>query len=151
MPVMSGLEVVQNLTRLHCPSSSSSPLSTSTPFEAFEAGAIDYLLKPVSETRLRRPIERAKALMGSRGEIAAHADKWHQPSRSPGPPEQKIVGRNGEDYLYSGSDEVLAFQAERELVWIVTAKQRLLSTQPLRAIEERMSDPRSRECTAMPS
>jgi DNA-binding LytR/AlgR family response regulator len=39
------------------------------------------------------------------------------------------------------SDEVLAFQAERELVWIITAKQRLLATQSLRAIEERLSEP----------
>ncbi|MEI9971379.1 MAG: LytTR family DNA-binding domain-containing protein [Ignavibacteriota bacterium] len=37
------------------------------------------------------------------------------------------------------TDEVLAFQAERELVWIVTAKQRLLATQPLWGIEERLS------------
>jgi DNA-binding LytR/AlgR family response regulator len=34
--------------------------------------------------------------------------------------------------------EVLAFQAERELVWIITAKQRLLATQPLRGIEQRL-------------
>ena len=37
------------------------------------------------------------------------------------------------------ADDVLAFQAERELVWIVTAKQRLLATQPLHAIEERLA------------
>lgn len=34
-------------------------------------------------------------------------------------------------------DEVLVFQAEAELVWIVTPKQRLLSAHTLRAIEER--------------
>ena len=37
--------------------------------------------------------------------------------------------------------EVLAFQAERELVWIITAKQRLLATQSLRAIQERLAEP----------
>jgi len=51
------------------------------------------------------------------------------------------VGRNGADYILLDADEVLAFQAERELVWIITAKQRLLATQSLRAIEERLGEP----------
>jgi DNA-binding LytR/AlgR family response regulator len=35
----------------------------------------------------------------------------------------------------------LAFQAERELVWIINGSQRLLATQLLRAIEDRLCDP----------
>ena len=38
-------------------------------------------------------------------------------------------------------EDVVAFQAERELVWIVTSRQRLFATQTLRAIEERLADP----------
>jgi DNA-binding LytR/AlgR family response regulator len=49
------------------------------------------------------------------------------------------VGRRGGEYFLLDSDEVLAFQAERELVWIVTAKHRYLATQPLRTIETRLS------------
>ena len=52
-----------------------------------------------------------------------------------------MVGRNGADYFLLDADEILAFQAERELVWIVTAKQRLLATQSLRAIQERLGEP----------
>ena len=51
------------------------------------------------------------------------------------------MGRSGADYILLDADEVLAFQAERELVWIITAKQRLLATQPLRAIQGRLGDP----------
>ena len=47
----------------------------------------------------------------------------------------------GEEYHLLDADEVLAFQAERELVWIVTAKQRLLATQSLRAIDSRLGAP----------
>ena len=36
---------------------------------------------------------------------------------------------------------MLAFLAERELVWIVTVKQRLYATQSLRAIEDRLGGP----------
>jgi DNA-binding LytR/AlgR family response regulator len=51
---------------------------------------------------------------------------------------RKIVGRSGADYVLLDTEEVLAFQAEHELVWIVTSKQRLLATQPLWGIEERL-------------
>ena len=53
---------------------------------------------------------------------------------------RKVVGRSGEEYYLLDLDDVLAFQAEREIVWIVTAKQRYLATQPLKAIEERLRD-----------
>jgi len=141
MPVLSGLEVVRHLAP---------PLPVIvivTAFDehaiqAFEAGAIDYLLKPVSETRLRRAIERANAMMGRPDEIAAHTDRIASAVQPPGAlRNRKIVGRNGEDYYILETQDVLAFQAERELVWIVTAKQRLLATQTLRAIEERLADP----------
>jgi len=48
------------------------------------------------------------------------------------------VGRSGTEYFLLDPDEILCFQAEGELVWIVTAKQRLMATQPLRKIEERL-------------
>jgi DNA-binding LytR/AlgR family response regulator len=54
---------------------------------------------------------------------------------------RKIVGRSGPDYILLDADEVLAFRAERELVWIITPKQRLLATQSLRAIEQRLGEP----------
>jgi DNA-binding LytR/AlgR family response regulator len=53
---------------------------------------------------------------------------------------RKIVGRRGEEYILLDVEEVLAFQADGELVWIITAQQRLLATQSLRALEERLRD-----------
>jgi DNA-binding LytR/AlgR family response regulator len=47
-------------------------------------------------------------------------------------------GRNGSDYFLLDPDEILAFQAEGELVWIVTSKHRLLGTQTLRAFEKQL-------------
>jgi DNA-binding LytR/AlgR family response regulator len=48
------------------------------------------------------------------------------------------VGRAGQEYFLLDLDDVLAFQAEREIVWIVTARQRYMATQSLRAIDERL-------------
>jgi DNA-binding LytR/AlgR family response regulator len=140
MPVMSGFEVVRNLGGKHTPAVVIVTAFDQHAIQAFEAGAVDYLLKPVNEARLHKAVERARSMLGRPLEIsnqvariAAAASQSAQPDRP-----RKVVGRNGADYFLLDADEIVAFQAERELVWIVTARQRLLATQSLRAIEERL-------------
>jgi DNA-binding LytR/AlgR family response regulator len=53
----------------------------------------------------------------------------------------KLVGRHGNDYHLLDLDDVLALQAERELVWVITDKQRYLATQSLRVLQERLESP----------
>ena len=141
MPVMSGFEVVRNLDGPHLPVIVIVTAFDRQAIEAFEAGAIDYLLKPVGEARLRRAVERAGHLLGKPAEIAASVDKIASAQTSSAPRNRKVVGRSGEEYHLLDADDVLAFQAERELVWIVTSKQRLLATQTLRAVEQRLGEP----------
>ena len=102
--------------------------------EAFEAGAVDYLLKPVGEEQLRRAVERARKLRENPLDVARDV------ARITSVETRKIVGRNGEEYVLLDADEILAFQAEGELVWIVTANQRLLGTQTLRVIEDHLKE-----------
>ena len=45
----------------------------------------------------------------------------------------------GDEYFLLTSDEVLAFQAEGDLVWIVTAKRKYLSTLSLRTLQEKLA------------
>jgi two-component system, LytTR family, response regulator len=143
MPVMSGFEVVRNLKEPPLPVIVIVTAFDQHAIEAFEAGAIDYLLKPVGEARLRTAVERARTLHSKPAEVAARLDRIAaaaQPSSAPR--SRKVVGRNGEEYFFLDVDDVLAFQAERELVWIVTSKQRLLATQSLRVIEgKRLTNP----------
>jgi DNA-binding LytR/AlgR family response regulator len=109
--------------------------------EAFEAGAVDYLLKPVSEARLRKAVERAWHLHNKPLQVANDVAKIASAALPPNlVTTRKIVGRNGGEYFLLDAAEVLAFQAEGELVWIVTAKQRLLATQTLRALEDRLKE-----------
>ncbi len=110
--------------------------------QAFEAGAIDYLLKPVSDVRLQKAVERARILQNNPLEIAEQAARIATAAvqSSSAAANRKVVGRDGPDYLLLDPDEILAFQAEGELVWIITSKHRLLGTQTLRAFEERLKD-----------
>ena len=142
MPVMSGFEVVRGLTGTPLPIIVIVTAFDQHAIQAFEAGAIDYLLKPVGQGRLHRAIERAKSMINRPIEIANELAKIasvNTPSNAAR--SRRVVGRNGADYILLDADEVLAFQAERELVWIITVKQRLLATQSLRAIEERLGEP----------
>jgi len=139
MPVMSGFEVVRGLGGANLPVVVIVTAFDQHAIQAFEAGAVDYLLKPVGEDRLLKAVARAKALLHRPIDIAnrvatiASVGTPEHPARS-----RKVVGRTGEDYILLDADEVLAFQAERELVWIITARRRLLATQTLRAIEGRL-------------
>lgn len=140
MPVMSGFEVVRNLSEPPLPVVVIVTAFDQHAIEAFEAGAIDYLLKPVGEARLRTAVERARNLQGKPALVVAHLDKIASAAESVNAPKnRKVIGRSGEEYFFLDGDDVLAFQAERELVWVVTARKRLLATQSLRAIEERLA------------
>jgi DNA-binding LytR/AlgR family response regulator len=138
MPLMGGFEVVRKLSGGHLPVVVIVTAFDQYAIEAFEAGAVDYLLKPVSEARLLQAVERARDLKDKPLEIANDVARIAAAAAPPNSPAgRKIVGRAAGEYFLLDMDEVLAFQAERELVWIVTNKQRLLATQSLRGIEGR--------------
>lgn len=142
MPVMSGFEVIQNLHNAPPPVIVIVTAFDQHAIKAFEAGAIDYLLKPVNGARLAKSVERAKALLSKPGEVAGDLAKIASSAEALSPVKsRKIVGKNGEEYHLLDARDVLAFQAERELVWIITARQRFLATQSLGAIQERLGDP----------
>jgi DNA-binding LytR/AlgR family response regulator len=141
MPVMGGFEVVQSLGNGPLPMVVIVTAFDEHAIHAFEAGAVDYLLKPVSEARLQKAVERARSLLEKPLEVANAVAKI----ASAAAPTQlsltrKVVGRDGSDYHLLDVDEIIAFQADRELVWVITAQRRILATQTLRQIEERLKD-----------
>jgi two-component system LytT family response regulator len=144
MPVMGGFEVVKALGGDPGPIIVIVTAYDEHAIRGFEAGAVDYLLKPVSAARLHKAVERAWDLQNRPLEIAIDIAKIGGAAQIVGAMDaqssagrRKVVGRSSGDYMLLDPDEVLAFQAERELVWIITAGQRLLSTQPLWVIEAR--------------
>jgi DNA-binding LytR/AlgR family response regulator len=136
MPVMEGFEVVRNLRGSRLPAIVIVTAFDQYAIEAFEAGAIDYLLKPVRGPRLEKAVERARALIGKPLEIAQTLAKIASVSAASEPQTlRKLVGRIGRDYFLLDLDEVLALQADGPMVWIITNGRRFLSSQTLSSIE----------------
>jgi DNA-binding LytR/AlgR family response regulator len=141
MPVMNGFEVVRKLGVGYLPVIVIITAFDQHAIEAFEAGAVDYLLKPVSEERLGNAIERARRLLKNPLAVAndvANITSTALPGHSGH--SRKIVGKDAGEYLLLDASEILAFQAEGELVWIVTEQKRFLATQTLHVIEDRLRE-----------
>jgi two-component system, LytTR family, response regulator len=142
MPGLSGFDVIKKL-----PSSGQIPMVVIVTaydhhaIQAFEAGAIDYLLKPISQDRLAQAVERAARLRSRPGAVAERLANMQEIAESLHVrPARRIVARSGDEYLLLNSEEVYAFQAEGDLVWIITAKKRYLATQSLKLIQEKLQN-----------
>jgi DNA-binding LytR/AlgR family response regulator len=107
--------------------------------QALEAGAIDYLLKPVSHERLAHAVERAVRLGGQHDAIADQLTTLKMAASAlQQRPGLRIVARSGDEYLFLSASEVLAFEADGDIVWIITARKKYTATQTLRAIQEKL-------------
>jgi DNA-binding LytR/AlgR family response regulator len=138
MPVMGGLDVVRKLrSGSHMPVVVIVTAYDEYALRAFEAGAIDYLLKPVGEERLAEAIERAKRVTGR--EAAERLAQLQELAERPGTARpRRIVGKIGEEFFLLSTEEIFAFQADGDLVWIITAKKKYLATQTLKLLEQRL-------------
>lgn len=94
--------------------------------QAFGVDAVDYLLKPVSEERLVRCIQRLVAVRGGDGV-----------ARRPAPELARVpVTRRGATQLLA-HDDILFAEAEGDYCWIATVDgDRLLSSRSMRELED---------------
>jgi len=130
MPGLSGLEVARLCgTRAH--------VVFITAFDryavqAFEDGAVDYLVKPLQPARLARAVQRLKDRLGS-----APADLGHLLDRlatAPGAVERTrwITVLSGHEIRLIAIDDVICFEAGAKYVAVVTAEGESLITTPLK-------------------
>ena len=138
MPVMGGFDFLKHLNSGVLPAVVMVTAYNEHAIGAFEAGAIDYLLKPVGQARLELALDRAQRVLKDPLQAAEKIAELQEVAS--GSKVRKIVGKLGEEFFLLSPDEILAFQAEGELVWIITANQRFLATQNLRNIEERLNN-----------
>lgn len=140
MPLMGGLDVVRKLKNgQRMPAIVIVTAYDKFAIQALEAGAIDYLLKPVGQERLAQAVERAKRLTGREVvERVAQLQEIAEPAA--GQRIKRIVGRVGEEYFLLSADEIYAFQADGDLVWMMTANRKYLATQTLKVLQDRLAN-----------
>jgi DNA-binding LytR/AlgR family response regulator len=139
MPVMGGLDVIRSLKGgARVPAIVIVTAYDKFALQAFDAGAIDYLLKPVGQDRLAAAIEKARRITGQEAvERLARLQEIAEP-QPPGQRLKKIVGKSGPEYFLLDAREIFAFHAEGDIVWITTARKRYQATQTLKVLEDRL-------------
>lgn len=142
MPQMTGFEMIGRLRGTPAPVIVIVTAYDQHAIRAFEAGAIDYLLKPVSQARLAHTIERVRRLAKNPVQVLERIGQLQELAPAPAKTGQvrKVVGKLGEEHFLLDIDEVLAFLADGDLTWIVTERQRYQAAQNLKAIEERLQN-----------
>jgi two-component system response regulator AlgR len=134
MPVLDGLEAARHLSGLQ----EAPAIVFCTAYEehalaAFEASAVDYLVKPVRKERLAAALERARRFTGERfrevsARLPAHKGRTHICARIRG--NLKLVP----------VEEVLYFLAEDKYVVVHWTGGEVLIEESLRALEEEFAE-----------
>ncbi|MEP6734727.1 MAG: LytTR family DNA-binding domain-containing protein, partial [Chryseolinea sp.] len=81
--------------------------------ESFEFNSIDYLLKPITEDKLRRSIDKVKKLQRhfSSGNIASLLDNQSKEKN-------RLVGKKGTESFALSMDEIAYFYTEHKVVFV---------------------------------
>ncbi len=104
---------------------------------AFDAGAVDYLLKPVTEARLRMAVARLRARLAQppADDLQARVDELEARLRPAGDRLIRWISAGVGDHVRMiGIDEVLFFQAQDKYVRVVTAEGEALIRTPLKEL-----------------
>lgn len=136
MPGLNGFEVLENLPEL--PLVVFATAYDEYAVKAFEEGAADYLLKPFQAARVRQTLKRLRARLAQKdgGEIQTLktllAKLQNQTKIS------KIVARRGGRLLLVPLREIISIFVEDTLVYVQTAKERLVSDKTIGELERRL-------------
>lgn len=119
--------------------------------EAFEKGAVDYLLKPVTRERLQATVQRLQARAGAGGPDQATLDALLQqlaqrpPAASAPPPLAWITANNGRETRLIMLDDVAYFRADSKYTVVVTAEGEALLRTSLKELLEVLDSSRFRQ------
>ena len=105
--------------------------------DAFEQGAIDYLLKPISAERLEATVQRVQARSGDAQALAALLQRLGSalPRASDAPPPLTwLTASAGKETRLVLVDEVAYFRADHKYTTVVTAEGEALLRTPIREL-----------------
>jgi two-component system response regulator AlgR len=129
MPGMDGIEAASHISRMDKPPA----IIFTTAFSdhalsAFETHAIDYLLKPIKQSRLEAALDAAKRM--NKAQLSQLRETESGNSR------QKICVKSRGTLELIPVDEIAYFKADQKYVTLRTADQEYLIEEPLKTLEE---------------
>jgi two-component system LytT family response regulator len=137
MPGLTGFEVLEALGVEGAPAVIFSTAYDTFALQAFEAHAVDYLLKPYDAERFGRALDKAHALLvGGRKEAGGLQGLLEARKL------ERLVVKVGEAWVPLRLDTVWRLSAEDKYVRLHTAQGEHLVRQSLRALEERLDPAR---------
>ncbi len=132
MPGMDGLEAARHLLKLERP-----PAVVFTTaygdhaLEAFEAQAVDYLLKPIHPQRLRQALEKARRLSPEQAEAIGGQG---------GNARTHLCARNRGNLELIPVEEILYLQADHKYVTVRSATRTILVEDALKSLEQEFGE-----------
>ncbi|WP_434362810.1 LytTR family DNA-binding domain-containing protein [Parasalinivibrio latis] len=109
--------------------------------EAFERGAVDYLVKPVDESRLAQTCERLLSRKRDEAEPSADIASLLECLKTVEKPVLKWLKANkGEDIHVVAVDDVVYFQAEDKYVTVYTEEDTYLIRMPLKSLMAQLDE-----------
>jgi two-component system LytT family response regulator len=143
MPEMDGLGVIETIGTPAMPLTIFVTAYDEHAIRAFEANALDYLLKPYSDQRFQSAMSRARARLDERGlrEFAERVRQMLTPEVVNGPPLERIVIKGRGTTRFLDVTEVECIQAAGMYVVLHTGGKELLHRSSLTDIEAKL-DPR---------
>jgi DNA-binding LytR/AlgR family response regulator len=137
MPLLTGLEVAQRIA-------GSSHIVFITSYDAhalqaFEAGAIDYVLKPPTAARLLTTLERVKArLQGPAPDLRPVLSQLPAPASAPKRYLQWINASRGAAVRLITAEEILYFKSDQKFTLVVTADSESLIRKTIRELSDEL-------------
>lgn len=108
---------------------------------AFDAGAVDYLLKPVSEERFRRAIERVRRDLGVPGAGARALGNTLRRARAMSEPAERLAVNKGGRVLFIKVADITWIEAAGNYVMLHVGREAHMMRETLRGLAERL-DPK---------
>jgi two-component system LytT family response regulator len=131
MPGFDGFEVVQQLS--NPPAIVFATAYDEYAVRAFEANAIDYILKPVQQDRLDRALERVRQRVGT--SATEQGGRVQSVARERGGPLRRLAARRGKRIVIVSVREIVRVEIEDKLVFAITANDRLLVEKTISELE----------------
>lgn len=134
MPQIDGLQVAHELLKFDNPPAVIFTTAYDThALQAFEANAVDYLLKPIRKDRLQTALTKARRLKQAQFQTL-------QKNLSQLNTRSHVCVNQGADLHLLAIDEIIYFHADQKYVMAKTAEREYLLDESLKALEEEFSN-----------